>query len=65
MVIFKIKSVYLLHIYVTVCLVSSYKQHLRRNQPFKHMEYQYLNYLARDLLSEVIRGPHVEKFGDS
>jgi len=28
------------------------------------MESQYLSYLARDLLSEVIRCPRVEKFGD-
>jgi hypothetical protein len=31
---------------------------------FKYIESQYLSYLARDLLNEVIYGPHVEKFGD-
>jgi hypothetical protein len=31
---------------------------------FKYTETQYLSYLAGDLLSEVICGPHVERFGD-
>jgi hypothetical protein len=63
MTIFKIKSIYLLYIYVTACLVANVKQPLWSCYSFiKYIETQYLTYLARDLLSEY--GPHFEKFGD-
>jgi hypothetical protein len=31
---------------------------------FKYIKSQYLSYLARDLLNEVVRNLHVEKFGN-
>jgi hypothetical protein len=63
MIIFKIKYIYLLYIYVTACLIADFKQPLC-SYLFKYIESQYFSYLARDLLSEVICDTHVEKFGD-
>jgi hypothetical protein len=65
MIIFKIKSIYLLYIYVPhvwYLILSSLFGAI--SHLLKYIESQYLSYVAHDLLSEVICDPHVETFGD-
>jgi hypothetical protein len=54
------------HIYVcTACLVDYLSNFFEViSYVFKYTESQQLSYLAYNLLSEVICGPHVKKFGD-
>jgi hypothetical protein len=65
MFIFKIKSVSLLCIYVTTCLIGNFMQlFCVTSHYFKYIESQFLSCLAHDLLSEVFCCPHVEELGD-
>jgi hypothetical protein len=65
MIIFEIESIYLLHIYIKrrvwYVVLSSLFGVISN---FKYTKSQYLSYLAHDMLSEDIRGSHVEKFGN-
>jgi hypothetical protein len=63
---FKIKAIYLLYIYVTVCLVSYIINRFGEiSHLVDHTEPQNLCYLVRCPLSEEICAPQVEKFEDT
>jgi hypothetical protein len=57
-------KVSLLYIYVIAFLVANFNLFGVTSHLFKYTELQNLNYLTRDLLSEIARGPHVDNFGD-
>jgi hypothetical protein len=68
MILYKVRSVYSLYIYLTACLVADFRKPLWNHQLpylFKYIEFQYLSSLANDLYNEVVCCPHVDKVGDT